>query len=63
MSLVPKINIPRDFSQLRVGLTPRHADESNTDMEQDAASEIPASVLERLSRTVSDAKNKGVKLS
>ena len=63
MSLVPKINISRDFSEIRVGLVPRHADESNVDMERDAISETPDSVLERLSRTVSDAKNKGVKLS
>ncbi len=63
MALTPKINIPKHFSQMRVGLTPRHADGIEIDTEQDIERELPAAVVERLARTVSDAKNKGVKLS
>lgn len=63
MPLTPRINIPRDFSQKRVGLTPRFADDSNTDSEQDSESNLPAAVAARIAQTVSDAKNKGVKLS
>lgn len=62
MALTPKINIPKHFSQTRVGLTPRHADGIEIDTEQDIERELPAAVVERLARTVSDAKNKGVKL-
>ncbi len=63
MALTPKINIPKQFSQMRVGLTPRHAEGIEIDTEQSADRDLPAAVVARMAQTVSDAKNKGVKLS
>lgn len=63
MTLTPKIDIPRSFGQIRVGLTPRAAHEVSENAHKGRENDIAPAIMTRLTSNVTGAKNKGVKLS